>query len=871
MSDAKSSRHQELKDYRIGKEIGKGSFATVYKGEHVPSGSGVAIKAVSRVKLSKKLLENLESEISILKTMKHPHIVALLDYRRTSTHFYLAMEYCSLGDLSYFIRDREKISKSLPLVASLFQRYPSQQGLHEDLARHFLKQLASALQFLRQRDLVHRDIKPQNLLLLPPKKSKKEAEEAGYAGQWELPVLKLADFGFARSLPSTSLAETLCGSPLYMAPEILRYEKYNAKADLWSVGAVVYEMVIGKPPFQAANHVDLLKKIQQADDKIAFPSSSNASEEIRKLIRSLLKKSPTERVGFSEFFQNPILREDIPTENKPLDQSNLDEKIFISEYIDGVPTATRLPTPPSGSETGSPAKHESGKDNVERVDRTNSHSPNYSYATSPEGTNLNRPRVNTGSSPDKYPGRAVANNSTPSPNTSLIVDDRKSYRSSNPGSQEHQKQDNSGSKDRREQSPTTTNNQVAIPMNRTNAASASTYYSSSRPSVRDDSLEQEYVVVEKRTVEVNAFADEVAYSPTSAKFSVSPIRAIMQNNMQRDRRMSIGYGSSPTNALTKALSMASARLFGTKVDINGTTTSVSPPQFAQRPIPSTIEVEERILIKELEALATKAKVVNLFAEVKYSQLLPTDPERILSEDASRTTSDEHLLNLDPETCTVVAEEAMVLYVKTLSLLSKAMEKAAGWWDENDSKGASLQLNDVVQWIREKFNESLEKAEYAQDRIEACRNSIAASASHSDRRSMDKSSSITAEKLIFDRALEMSRAAAVNEQVGEDLEGCELSYGTAVWMLEALLVTDKQDELLDDDDRAIVEKFIASISHRLSVLRTRLEAIGKGGHAQTPALPIHFRRRTSSSSSSSSPNKYASRGQITELSSHAIDD
>lgn len=66
-----------------------------------------------------------------------------------------------------------------------------------------------------------------------------------------MPILKIADFGFARFLPSTSMAETLCGSPLYMAPEILRYEKYNAKADLWSVGAVLYEMVVGKPPFKA--------------------------------------------------------------------------------------------------------------------------------------------------------------------------------------------------------------------------------------------------------------------------------------------------------------------------------------------------------------------------------------------------------------------------------------------------------------------------------------------------------------------------------------------------------------------------------------------------------------------------------------------
>lgn len=204
-----------FQNYEVGSEIGRGSFANVYKGVHTPSRSTVAIKAVQRAKLNKKLLVNLESEITILKAMTHPHIVRLLDYQKTSAYFFLFMEYCSLGDLSFFFRKRHEISNSLPLIASMFERYPStnENGLHEDLARHFLKQLSSALEFLRERHLIHRDIKPQNLLLCPPKRSEQEAKAAGYKGIWELPVLKLADFGFARMLPNSSLAETLCGSP----------------------------------------------------------------------------------------------------------------------------------------------------------------------------------------------------------------------------------------------------------------------------------------------------------------------------------------------------------------------------------------------------------------------------------------------------------------------------------------------------------------------------------------------------------------------------------------------------------------------------------------------------------------------------------
>ncbi|KAI9217566.1 kinase-like domain-containing protein, partial [Blastocladiella britannica] len=79
-----------------------------------------------------------------------------------------------------------------------------------------------------------------------------------------LPTLKLADFGFARYLPTpTSLAETLCGSPLYMAPEILRYEKYDTRADLWSVGCIAYEVWFGRVPYRAVNHIELLRKIER--------------------------------------------------------------------------------------------------------------------------------------------------------------------------------------------------------------------------------------------------------------------------------------------------------------------------------------------------------------------------------------------------------------------------------------------------------------------------------------------------------------------------------------------------------------------------------------------------------------------------------
>lgn len=137
-----------------------------------------------------------------------------------------------------------------------------------------------------------------------------------------MPLLKLADFGFARFLPNASLADTLCGSPLYMGPEILAYEKYDAKADLWSVGAVLYEMATGRPPFRAQNHIELLKRIQENGDKIRFPDERQPSDDasradvpaigndVKDLIRKLLKKNPVERISFEEFFMHPAVTQD---------------------------------------------------------------------------------------------------------------------------------------------------------------------------------------------------------------------------------------------------------------------------------------------------------------------------------------------------------------------------------------------------------------------------------------------------------------------------------------------------------------------------------------------------------------------------------
>eukprot|EP01113_Clastostelium_recurvatum_P043895 TRINITY_DN7337_c0_g1_i1.p1 TRINITY_DN7337_c0_g1~~TRINITY_DN7337_c0_g1_i1.p1 ORF type:complete len:639 (+),score=162.20 TRINITY_DN7337_c0_g1_i1:1685-3601(+) len=250
--------------------IGTGSFAEVYKGLHRVTGQVVAIKIVDLDRLSRnnsKLKRHLEFEIRIMQGLDHPNIVRLYDVIQPSErHIVLVLEYCAGGDFSRYIRRHRRLTESR--------------------AQTFMSQLADGLKFLRQKDIIHRDLKPQNLLL---------SDHAN-------PTLKIADFGFARFIEAQSLADTLCGSPLYMAPEILKLQNYTIKADLWSVGIILFEMLSGTSPFDCKTPYELLQMIEKKP--IHFPDSIPVSAECLDLIYGLLQKDPTMRISWDAFFKH---------------------------------------------------------------------------------------------------------------------------------------------------------------------------------------------------------------------------------------------------------------------------------------------------------------------------------------------------------------------------------------------------------------------------------------------------------------------------------------------------------------------------------------------------------------------------------------
>lgn len=825
-----------ISHFRVGMEIGRGSFANVYKGIDVTAAQTgrsktVAIKSVFRNRLKNdKLISNLEIEIKILRNLKNPHIVSLLDCVKTETYFHLIMDYCSLGDLSFFIKKKNQLADCHPVIKTLLEKYPSPEGsngLNEVLVINFVKQLSTALKFLRSQNLIHRDIKPQNLLLCIPCHTKEEFIENNYSGFWELPILKVADFGFARYLPSTSMAETLCGSPLYMAPEILRYEKYNAKADLWSVGTVIYEMVVGKPPFRASNHIELLKKIESSNDEVKFPNNYEIDPNLINLICGLMKANPIDRMGFDEFFNDPIIIENnhlIDSEIDSISYSVENEEMYVSEYLI------------NDNKTLKNQKTHISKENTEKNE---TQYLNQNSLTKPlnklviqeedeEMDDLNTEKYTSNYTPldgskskDQILKSTATNGIVEKPITTNIMGKVQSNHAENALKKQQQRN----------------------PMN--------------RPKFSNNNLivEKDYVVVEKRNVEVNSFADEVTQATTGRRQS---------NEMQRNRSRKYSLSVSPSSALKEVLDYTSEKLFGVintttspaNLNMKGIVSEASGTSAPQIPIKEDIKLDvkglinkrnvfdlqensEPVMVSKIERLSMMAHAISLYGLVKFSQVIPLTPSNLDNNErnildpyntnkTTRLTIGDDLLN---ENNTEVynsiyrklCQEGLVLYLKVLTLLSEAIEVSNDWWNANKFKSdISPKVGELIQWIRNTFNESLEKAEYLKlmiNRLDGEKHD-----------SNEQNEHFICEKIIFDRAIEICKETANKELTKlkspdvEKLKECESSYSVAVWMLESLIYksSESSDEALENDDRRIVENFINSIGTRILILRKEID-------------------------------------------------
>ncbi|XP_063708462.1 serine/threonine-protein kinase ULK2 [Culicoides brevitarsis] len=270
--------------------IGHGAFAVVFKGRHrKKTNFPVAIKSITKKSLAKS--QNLlGKEIKILKELTelhHENVVALLDCKESQHNVFLVMEYCNGGDLADYLSVKGTLS--------------------EDTIRLFLIQLAGAMRALFVKGIVHRDLKPQNILLSHTCKSLPAPAKI---------TLKIADFGFARFLQEGNMAATLCGSPMYMAPEVIMSLQYDAKADLWSLGTIVFQCLTGKAPFQAHTPQEL-KMFYEKNANLAPKIPPGTSIELCDLLNGLLRRNAKERMAFDVFFNHAFLqRPQTPTNSE---------------------------------------------------------------------------------------------------------------------------------------------------------------------------------------------------------------------------------------------------------------------------------------------------------------------------------------------------------------------------------------------------------------------------------------------------------------------------------------------------------------------------------------------------------------------------
>ncbi|KAL9662816.1 hypothetical protein QQ045_027650 [Rhodiola kirilowii] len=253
--------------YEMGRLLGCGAFAKVYYARDLRNGNSVAIKIINKKKISgTALMSNIKREISIMRRLHHPNIVKLYEVLATKSKIFFVMEFVKGGELF------AKIAKG---------------RFSEDLSRQYFHQLISAISYCHSRGVFHRDLKPENLLV----------DDTGN--------LKVSDFGLSAvtgQVRNDGLLHTLCGTPAYVAPEILGKKGYDgAKVDMWSCGVILFVMTAGYLPFNDPNLMAMYKKIYKGD----FRCPKWMSADLKRFLSRLLDVRPESRITVDEILRDP--------------------------------------------------------------------------------------------------------------------------------------------------------------------------------------------------------------------------------------------------------------------------------------------------------------------------------------------------------------------------------------------------------------------------------------------------------------------------------------------------------------------------------------------------------------------------------------
>ena len=290
----KSSQASGVDDYyTLGDLLGEGAFAQVKLAIDKGTGSRYAVKIIKKNGYNPKEMEYLMREVHIVKSVSHPNVVGTIDVFDSPTHLHLVLEYMQGGELFDIIAEAGSFS--------------------EQQAAQVTRDVIKGIQYLHQHDIVHRDIKPENVLCVTK--------------SWPLDV-KIADFGLANFSVDGEITEqqnSMIGTPGYVAPEVVKRQKYGAPVDMWAVGVLLYIMLSGKMPFYGKDDYACLQMIASGRYQMPPREWSKISEEAKSLVRGLLQVNPDKRLTANAALQHRWLVDPTTLSASPInnDLSNI--------------------------------------------------------------------------------------------------------------------------------------------------------------------------------------------------------------------------------------------------------------------------------------------------------------------------------------------------------------------------------------------------------------------------------------------------------------------------------------------------------------------------------------------------------------------
>ena len=254
--------------YIRGNKLGAGTFGSVYEAKNIIFKNIVAMKIIKKHENMNNLL--IKNEIDILKQLSHPNIVRIYEFYETENNFYLIDEYCACGELYNYI---------------------NKSTLNEQQLSIIFYQVFSGLCYLHENHILHRDMKPENILISKKEKDLLTDEEYFW--------IQIIDFGTAKIFETNKSENSIVGSAYYIAPEVLN-KFYNEKCDIWSVGVILYMFLVGKAPFDGKSNEEIINSIRTKSLDENNEKLLACSEEVRDLIKGLLNKNTNQRLSSKE-------------------------------------------------------------------------------------------------------------------------------------------------------------------------------------------------------------------------------------------------------------------------------------------------------------------------------------------------------------------------------------------------------------------------------------------------------------------------------------------------------------------------------------------------------------------------------------------